>query len=144
MTEITSYRKQATVLIDEAICRHVLSWLYTQEEEGALKPCDELDALENTLIALIETRDARYQGEGWYTFEQMGAEGPRWQEEPEAMWVETEASFSALADAPVGYRCEASYLGSGGVPNAPVRVAKRFVAAFTPEQRCAYARLMAE
>ena len=144
MTETLSTRKQVSVLIDEAICRHVLSWLYTQEEEGTLKPCDELDALENTLIALIEARDGRFHGEGWYAFRQIDANGPRCPEAPEAVWVETEHAFRDLAAVPMGHRSEVSYLGSGDVPDAPARVAERFIASFTPEQRCAYTRLMAE
>lgn len=90
---------------------------------------------------------SKWQGEGWYTFEQWDTEGERfaWPEsETAAVWVESRADFEDFAEVPEGFESVVTYYGNGDIPTDGMRVAERFIATFTPEQAEAYAKAMGE
>lgn len=80
-----------------------------------------------------------WMGEGWYTFEVYGEDGPVSANSPEAVWVEGECDFGDFSEVPEGCECVVTFYGDDDLPDGDVRVAERFVAGFTPEQAAAYA-----
>lgn len=81
-----------------------------------------------------------YQGTGWYTFEPYTDEGPLYEGNLLAVWVENEDYFDEYAEVPEGCKCVVCFYGSDDLPDdEDVRVAEQYVAAFTPEQAAAYA-----
>lgn len=110
-----------------------------------------MDELHNMNVESIEDVDGdeywgiiarnavkKWQGEGWYTFQQLSDDGPRFAEAPEAVWVESEYDFDDFSAVDEGYECDVVFYGAGDLPDGDVRVAERFVATFTPEQAAAY------
>ena len=89
--------------------------------------------------------ESKWQGEGWYTFEQWDSESESfvWPESmTEAEWVESEYDFDDFSEVPEGFESVVTYYGDGDIPTDGMRVAERFIASFTPEQAAAYAEAM--
>lgn len=89
--------------------------------------------------------ESKWQGEGWYTFEQWDAESESfaWPESmTEAVWVESKYDFDDFSEVPDGFESVVTYYGDGDIPTDGMRVAERFIASFTPEQAAAYAEAM--
>lgn len=85
----------------------------------------------------------KWQGEGWYTFEQWNTEteGFAWPESmTEAVWVEDEGGFEDFSEVPDGFESVVTFYGDGDIPTDGMKVAERFIATFTPEQAAAYAK----
>lgn len=83
----------------------------------------------------------KWQGEGWYTFEQWNTETESfaWPESMnEAEWVEDKWDFAEYSTVPDGFESIVTYYGDGDIPTDGMKVAERFVATFTPEQMAAY------
>ena len=91
--------------------------------------------------------ESKWQGEGWYTFEQWDTESESfaWPESmTEAVWVESKFDFDDFSEVPDGFESVVTYYGDGDIPTDGMRVAERFIASFTPEQAAAYAEAMGE
>jgi len=85
--------------------------------------------------------ESKWQGEGWYTFEQWNTEGFAWPESmTEAVWVEDEVDFEDFSEVPDGFESVVTFYGDGDIPTDGMKVAERFIATFTPEQAAAYAK----
>ena len=89
--------------------------------------------------------ESKWQGEGWYTFEQWDTESESfaWPESmTEAVWVESKYDFDDFSEVPDGIESVVTYYGDGDIPTDGMRVAECFIASFTPEQAAAYAEAM--
>lgn len=85
--------------------------------------------------------ESKWQGEGWYAFEQWDTESESfvWPESmTEAEWVEDVRQFEECSAVPEGIESVVTFYGNDDVPTDGMRVAERFAAAFTPEQAAAY------
>ena len=90
----------------------------------------------------MKRMNGKWQGEGWYTFEQWSTECESfvWPvNTAEAEWVEDKRDFEEYATVPDGIESVVTFYGDGDLPNDErVRVAERFVAALPPETRREY------
>ena len=83
-----------------------------------------------------------YNGDGWYTVELYRDGEPLTPSNPQAEWIDTVTEFEDIAAQAErdGLEPVFTYYGDGDLPDdEELRVAERFIAAFTPEQARAYA-----
>ena len=83
-----------------------------------------------------------FNGDGWYTVELYRDGEPITPSNPQAEWIDSLDEFEEIAycAASDGFYPEFTYYGDRDLPDdEELRVAERFIAAFTPEQARAYA-----
>lgn len=85
--------------------------------------------------------ESKWQGEGWYTFEQWDTDSESfvWPESmTEAEWVEDERGFEEYSAVPEGVESVVIFYGNGDIPTDGMKVSEACRASFTPEQAAAY------